>query len=164
MSNTTLTPSLSVSDLCAWLATQGWSPFALSVSRQFDRNGRISDAQERAARSMFAKAQKRQAARAAQAPANPVTEVGMYRLGESVYRVKLSRAGRLYAMEFTPNGETRFEYANGAIYRLSADNRMTLEDAKAIGAQVGICCVCGRDLIVEANIEAGIGPVCARRI
>ena len=164
MSNTTLTPSLSVSDLAAWLSDQRWSQFAQSLASAFQRYGRLTERQEASARSMYAKSQKRQAARVAQAPANPVTEVGMYRLGESVYRVKMSRAGRLYAMEFTPNGATRFQYANGVIYRLSADNRMTLEDAKSIGAQVGMCCVCGRDLIVEANIEAGIGPVCAQRI
>ena len=164
MSNTTLTPSLSVSDLAAWLSAQRWSQFAQSLASAFQRYGRLTERQEASARSMYAKSQKRQAQRVAQAPANPVTEVGMYRLGESVYRVKMSRAGRLYAMEFTPNGETRFQYANGVIYRLSADNRMTLEDAKAIGAEVGMCCVCGRDIIVEANIEAGIGPVCAQRI
>jgi hypothetical protein len=156
----TLTPSLSVSDLAAWLAQQQWSGFAVSLANAYTRYGRLSPRQEASARSMYAKAQERQAG----VPANPVTEVGMYRLGENVYRVKMSRSGRFYAMQFTPNGVTRFQYANGAIYRLSADNRMTLEDAKAIGAQVGICCVCGRDLIVEANIEAGIGPVCARRI
>lgn len=164
MSNTTLTPSLSVSDLAAWLADQRWSQFAQSLASAFQRYGRLTERQEASARSMYAKSQARQAARKAEAPANPVTEVGMYRLGENVYRVKMSQAGKLYAMEFTPNAEVRFTYARGVINRLSADNRMTLEDAKAIGAQVGICCVCGRDLIVEANIEAGIGPVCAKRI
>lgn len=113
---------------------------------------------------MFEKAQKRQVARQAQAPANPVTEVGMYRSGNDIYRVKLSQTGRLYAMLFTPQGESRFVYAGGAIHRLSADNRMTVEDAQAVGAQVGMCCVCGRDLIVQENIERGIGPVCARRV
>ena len=160
----TLTPSLSVSDLAVWLSNQRWSQFAQSLASAYQRYGRLTERQEASARSMYAKAQERQAQRQAQAPANPVTEVGMYRLGELVYRVKLSQAGRLYAMRFTPEGESRFAYEGGAINRLSADNRMTLADAQAIGAQVGICCVCGRDLIVQANIEAGIGPVCARRI
>lgn len=162
----TLTPSLSVEDLAKWLAHQQWSQFALSVARAYTRYGRLTAAQERSARSMYAKAQERRANRPAnqQAPENPVTEVGMYRLGDEIFRVKKSRAGRLYAMRFTPNGETRFQYVGGAIYRLSADNRMTLADARAVGAEVGICCVCGRDLIVEESVAAGIGPVCAQRV
>lgn len=160
----TLTPSLSVSDLATWLAEQRWSSFAQSLASAFARYGRLTERQEASARSMYAKAQARQAGRQAQAPVNPVTEVGMYRLGDDIYRVKLSQAGRLYAMKFTPNGESRFAYEGGAIHRLSADNRMTVEDAQAVGAQVGMCCVCGRDLIVEENIARGIGPVCARRV
>ena len=161
--STTLTP-ISVSDLAVWLGQQNWSSFAISLAQQFARNGRLSDKQEASARSMYEKAQARQAQRQVEAPANPVTEVGMYRLDDAIYRVKLSQAGRLYAMRFTPEGASRFAYEGGAIHRLSADNRMTLADAQQVGAQVGMCCVCGRDLIVEANIEAGIGPVCARRI
>lgn len=162
--STSSTPVLSVSDLAGWLSQQGWSNFAQSLASSYQRFGRLSDKQFEAGMKMYDKAQLRQAERQAQAPANPVTEVGMYRLGDSVYRVKLSNAGRLYAMRFTPEGESRFAYEGGAIHRLSASNRMTLADAQAIGAQVGMCCVCGRDLIVQANIEAGIGPVCARRI
>lgn len=156
--------TISVADLAGWLSQQNWSQFAVSLAQQFARNGRLSDKQEASARSMYAKSQERQAQRQVEAPANPVTEVGMYRLADAIYRVKLSQAGRLYAMRFTPEGASRFAYEGGAIHRLSADNRMTLADAQQVGAQVGMCCVCGRDLIVEANIEAGIGPVCARRI
>lgn len=167
MSNT-LTPSLSVSDLAAWLADQRWSPFAQSVAQQFARNGRISEKQEASARSMYAKAQARQAGRQAQAPANPVTEVGMYLNGEGVvYRVKRSQAGRLYASRYVPEAQARgdrFVYEGGAVYRLDATMRMTLEQAKALGAQYAQCCVCGRDLSAEESVEAGIGPVCAGRI
>jgi hypothetical protein len=159
MSNT-LTPSLSVPALAAWLSDQRWSRFAQDLAFAFQRFGKLTERQEAAARKMYATAQ----ARKVQAPANPVTEVGMYRVGDDIYRVKVSENGNFYAMRFTPNADKRFAYERGAIMRISADNRMTLEDAKAVGAQVGICCVCGRDLIVEANIEAGIGPVCAKRI
>lgn len=159
------TPTLiPVAELATWLGQQTWSQFAQSLASAYARYGRLTDRQEASARSMYAKAQARQAQRQVQAPANPVTEVGMYRLGDDIYRVKLSQAGRLYAMRFTPQGESRFAYEGGAIHRLSADNRMTVEDAQAVGAQVGMCCVCGRDLIVEENIARGIGPVCARRV
>jgi hypothetical protein len=57
--------------------------------------------------------------------------------------------------------EWSFEYAPGVIRYLSADTKMTLEEAKEFGALYGTCCVCGRTLTNESSIEAGIGPVCA---
>lgn len=38
-----------------------------------------------------------------------------------------------------------------------------LETAKKYGRLSGRCCSCGRDLTNEASIEAGIGPICARK-
>ena len=117
---------------------------------------------------MYEKAQARQAGRQAQAPVNPVTEVGMYLNAEGVaFRVKRSQAGRLYASRFVPEAQARadrFVYEGGAVYRLDASMRMTLEQAKALGAQYSQCCVCGRDLSAEQSVEAGIGPVCAGRL
>ena len=164
----TLTP-ISVSDLAVWLGQQTWSQFAVSLAQQFARNGRLSDKQEASARSMYEKAQARQAQRQAQAPANPVTEIGMYLNAEGVaYRVKQSKSsGRLYASRFVPEAQARadrFVYEGGAVYRLDASMRMTLEQAKALGAQYSQCCVCGRDLSAEESVEAGIGPVCAGRL
>ena len=165
----THTPSLSVADLAAWLAEQRWSSFAQSLASAFARYGRLTERQEASARSMYAKAQARQAQRQAQAPANPVTEVGMYLNAEGVvYRVKRSRqSGRLYASRYVPEAQVRsdrFVYEGGAVYRLDASMRMTLEQAKALGALHAQCCVCGRDLSAEESVEAGIGPVCAGRI
>ena len=163
----TSTP-ISIADLAVWLGQQTWSQFAVSLAQQFARNGRLSDKQEASARSMYEKAQARQAQRQAQAPANPVTEVGMYLNAEGVaFRVKMSRAGRLYAERFVPEAQARanrFVYEGGAVYRLDASMRMTLEQAKALGAQYAQCCVCGRNLSAEQSVEAGIGPVCAGRL
>jgi hypothetical protein len=166
--STTLFP-ISVAELASWLAEQTWSQFAVSVARQFERNGRISEAQEASARSMYAKAQARQAQRQVQAPVNPVTEVGMYLNAEGVaFRVKMSKStGRLYAERFVPEAEARadrFVYEGGAVYRLDASMRMTLEQAKALGAQYAQCCVCGRNLTADQSVEAGIGPICAGRL
>ena len=159
---------ISVSELAGWLAQQNWSAFAISLAQQFARNGRLSDKQEASARSMYEKSQARQAQRQAEAPANPVTEVGMYLNAEGiVFRVKESKAGRLYASRFVPEAQARadrFVYEGGAVHRLDASMRMTLEQAKALGAQYSQCCVCGRDLSAEVSVEAGIGPVCAGRL
>jgi hypothetical protein len=159
---------VSVSELATWLASQTWSSFAMSLSNAHSRYGRLTERQEASARSMYVKAQERQAQRAVVAPANPVTEVGMYINAEGVaYRVKQSRQGRLYASRFVPEAQARadrFVYEGGAVYRLDASMRMTLEQAKELGAQYSQCCVCGRDLSAEQSVEAGIGPVCAGRI
>lgn len=61
-------------------------------------------------------------------------------------------------------GEWGFEYAPGMVSHLTADTLMTLEEAKDFGALYGVCCVCGRTLTNEESIEAGIGPVCGRRL
>jgi hypothetical protein len=159
---------ISISELAIWLAQQNWSSFALSLAQQYTRNGRLSDKQESSARSMYEKSQARQAQRQVEAPANPVTEIGMYINAEGVaFRVKESKAGRLYASRFVPEAQARadrFVYEGGAVYRLDASMRMTLEQAKALGAQYSQCCVCGRDLSAEESVEAGIGPVCAGRL
>lgn len=163
----TLTP-ISTHDLALWLTTQHWSNFAQSLAHAYGRYGRLTERQEASARSMYAKAQERQAGRQAQAPANPVTEVGMYLNADGVaYRVKRSQAGRLYASRYVPEAQERadrFVYEGGAVYRLDASMRMTMEQAKALGAQYAQCCVCGRDLSAEQSVEAGIGPVCAGRL
>jgi hypothetical protein len=108
---------------------------------------------------------------------DPVTEPGIYRTADArLFKVQRSKeSGNLYAKELvaiggdrlTENGETvqwEFRYAAGAIYRLTATERVTLEQAKAFGIQYGVCCVCGALLKDAKSVAAGIGPVCAKRI
>jgi hypothetical protein len=89
--------------------------------------------------------------------------VGMYRTQDGeMYRVHESReTGRLYAKHLNVL-EFKFEYAQGAIYRLTPSDRMSLEEACAFGVQTGFCCVCGKFLTDPDSVARGIGPVCAR--
>ena len=91
-----------------------------------------------------------------------VIAVGMYRTADGeIYRVHQSReTGNLYAKVLTLDG---FEYAQGAIRKLSASDKMTLEQAKAFGVETGMCCVCGIMLTDERSVANGIGPVCATK-
>lgn len=99
-----------------------------------------------------------------QAPQRPpVTEAGVYMLDEIVYRVKPSQQGRLYALAFDPETQS-FEYAAGAIKRLSSEDLMTVEQAEKFGQRFGICAVCGRVLTNPKSITRGIGPVCADKL
>lgn len=92
---------------------------------------------------------------------------GMHRVNGTIFKVQraIHGSGNLYAKALLEdgNGGWAFEYAPGAIRNLSEDTKMTLDEAKEWGALYGTCCVCGRTLTDEASIEAGIGPVCAKR-
>ena len=101
---------------------------------------------------------------------DPVVEAGMYRKDGVIYKVQkaVHGSGNLYAKELLPpaekGGKASFAYAKGAIRKLQASDRLSLEDAKKFGALYGSCCVCGRVLTKEESIEAGIGPICASRV
>jgi hypothetical protein len=163
MSTATLPPLTREERVVAWLRDNaGTNNFLRSVLHNFDRFGRLSDKQLEAVERNMARPVR-------QANPNPVTEVGMYRDADGViFRVKRSRdAGNLYAMRFHPEAQERserFTYERGGIYRLSADQRMTVEQAQEIGVQFGICCVCGAELTATDSVIAGIGPVCAGRV
>jgi hypothetical protein len=93
---------------------------------------------------------------------NPVTEVGMYQVASgAIYRVQAARGtGNLYAKVLNILGG--FDYEQGAIRKLSASDKMTLEQAQAFGVATGLCCVCGAFLTDAKSVARGIGPVCAK--
>lgn len=101
----------------------------------------------------------------------PATEAGMYRHDGDIYKVQraVHGSGKLYAKKLVvhdTNSESatvNFEYAPGIFKELSADDRLSLEDAREFGALYGTCCVCGRLLTQELSIALGIGPVCGSR-
>lgn len=124
---------------------------------------------------------RQESAPAAAAPVQDVDLEGMHRVGDEIFKVQraVHGSGNLYAKRLVmvepdcggcANGEpcgagcawsASFEYAPGIVRTLSAETKMTLEQAKEFGALYGTCCVCGRTLTDEKSIEAGIGPVCA---
>ncbi len=65
--------------------------------------------------------------------------------------------------DVTDGEKASWEYQGAAARFVKAEQRMTLEQAKAFGAIYGVCCNCGATLTDETSIEAGIGPVCAGR-
>lgn len=120
-----------------------------------------------------ARPQNQQAPRLAPQPATRQAlgsvEPGMYRTPDgTIWKVQLAvhGSGKPYAKRLVvePGQPGTFVYEPGAITRLRADHRMTLDDAKAFGALYGVCCQCGRTLTDEGSIADGIGPVCAGRL
>lgn len=176
-------------NLIDFLRTRTRSGFAQSLVRYYERNGRLTPAQEAAARGMYEQAMYGDAARTAvttvlhdtcgdtcdhgnedearmvadeMAAADTVTEPGFYLLGEQVYKVKRSQAGHLYAMLRVPGG---WEYQRGAITRLTATHKVTPEVAAQYGAATGICIFCNAELDDADGLgkRVGVGPVCCRR-
>ena len=163
----TATPT-PIAQVISWAIDQTWSEFAQDIAYQFHTKG-LTPNQEKAIRGMYEKClAKAQAKAEVPAPVSPVTEAGMYRQDGVVYRVRPSRgSGNLYALRYVPEGsdeKARFVYAPGMVRRLSATDRLTLDEAKALGHEFGQCCVCGAELKDPKSVAAGIGPVCAKRV
>lgn len=89
----------------------------------------------------------------------PELDEGMYRVGEDIFKVYHTQAGHLATKQLTEDG---FEYTGKRpLSFITAEHRMTLDEAKEYGKVTGTCCNCGRTLTNEESIEAGIGPICA---
>lgn len=97
------------------------------------------------------------------APRRAAVDPGMYRKDGVIFKVQLAvhGSGKPYAKRLDHG---TFIYEVGAINRLTAENRMTLDQAEEFGKLYGICCVCGATLTDEKSIARGIGPVCAGRV
>lgn len=99
-------------------------------------------------------------------PASPrITEEGVYQTADGeIYRVQASReSGNLYAKRLNVF-EGGFEYEQGAVRKLSPSDRLSVEQAKALGVQYGFCVVCGILLTDPKSVQQGIGPVCIKRV
>jgi hypothetical protein len=165
-----VTDTITTDQLIDWLEAQTWSDFAQSLAAYASRKGNLSEAQEASARSMYAKCAARAATKTA-APTieNPATEPGFYCLNDTIYRLRLSQAGNLYALRLlTDDGLSkadRWQYTKGITNRLSADDLLTAEKAAELGRHLGICCMCGDTLEDKDGLGAalGIGPHCIRK-
>lgn len=101
-------------------------------------------------------------------------EIGMYRKTDGrMFRVYPARnGGHLLCKELVPDSEPgwskdckwSFEYRGAAHRFVSANERMTLEEAKRFGHDFGVCCCCGALLTDPDSVARGIGPVCASKV
>jgi hypothetical protein len=146
--------------------------FMLDMKARVQRGWTLSAAQYAAIERCAA----RDAERTTSQPADPVTETGMYRAGADVFKVQRGKdSGALYAKKLiSHNGDrlmesgdvkrVEFEYAPGWVRSLSAANRMTVDEAKALSIRFGFCVVCGAFLKDAKSVARGIGPICIKNI
>jgi hypothetical protein len=77
------------------------------------------------------------------------------------YKVQTSKSsGKRYAKVYQGG---KWVFAPGAIYKLTAADKMTAEQASRFGHTTGSCINCHKTLIVKRSVELGYGPVCAEQ-
>lgn len=98
-------------------------------------------------------------------------EPGYYQLGEDIYKVQMNREetrayAKILVVDSSEDGTNkgRFEYAPGAISKLSPEMALGEEAASEFGQLYGFCCICGLKLTNEESIERGIGPICRAKM
>lgn len=88
---------------------------------------------------------------------------GMYKVGDNIFKVYRTRESDILVTKQLI--DEHFEYTGKKpLSFITAEHRMTLDEAKAYGQVTGTCCVCGRKLTNETSIANGIGPVCEGRV
>ena len=104
-----------------------------------------------------------------------VTEVGIYRVGDRIFKVLPSRSSdRHYAKELTgfhwedrmpvadeDGAPLKFVYAKGAMREIRREHRVSLDFERAFGQLTGACIDCGKLLTDPKSIDYGKGPVCS---
>lgn len=99
-------------------------------------------------------------------PVAALPEEGLYVVGEDVYKVQAARAngsGQVYAKKMDSEGY--FQYVGRKpLSLLTADKKMSLEQAAAYGKLYGHCIRCSRDLTDEFSIEHGLGKICYEKM
>lgn len=95
--------------------------------------------------------------------ANPVTELGLYFLDGSVYKVVRSQmSNKLYAKKLdTETGN--WNYDAGYFQSLNADLKLTQEQAELFGSMHNRCACCGAWLEDIISVAYFVGPVCSKK-
>lgn len=92
---------------------------------------------------------------------------GAYRAADgTLYQVYPAREheGMLAKEIIADETGVSFHYVGRADRFVTADQKLTLDEAAEFGQTFGVCCECGRLLTDPDSIAAGIGPVCAGRL
>ena len=84
--------------------------------------------------------------------------IGVYKKDGDYYRVaQLRNSERRAAYRW--NGR-RWDYARGYVFRLTANELLSVEEVRAFGLRTGMCAICGRTLTDPESVQKGIGPIC----
>lgn len=87
------------------------------------------------------------------------TEPGFYLVDQKVFKLVMSREGRLYAKQTTARG---LEYVPGAMARIFADQKLSPAQIAEQGLEQGFCIVCSSEFEDPTSKHIGIGPTCGK--
>jgi len=176
-----------VADLAAWLRTQTWSDFAVSLAKWHAEKGFLSPKQIASGSSMRAKIVARETKKVEEKVADDSDPIdlsdlpsGYYAVpgGETRLKIRVARPtknSRWFGYIFVSDGA---EYGQRKNYgrqapeanysgKIRDELKAVLADPHealtAYGKLTGTCGSCGRMLEDENSIAAGIGPICARK-
>ncbi len=149
--------------LIDWLREQTWSDFAQSLAQAHQRYGSLTERQQAAAEKMRTEAKARNEGNAPQPAVDP--EPGFYVVDGTFYRVQFNKdETRVYGKMFHDEGKF-WEYVGRKPFgMLTADTKVTVEDAAKFGHAHGVCLMCGRTLSDPQSVAQGIGPICIKKI
>lgn len=100
----------------------------------------------------------------AAAEATPAADApeGIHLVDGTYYKVQVAvhGSGHKYAKVWD-EGTEHWDYAPGAIRRLSSETVVSATEAARFGQLYGRCCFCSRQLTDERSVAVGYGPDCA---
>lgn len=173
--------------LVRWLEQQSWSEFAVSLAKQARDRGTLSRKQRAAAENMRDKCLAREKARQARDEAQealPVydaliagfeasTVAGLKYPAVFYQGIKFYPATRFPGVIYLKrkgdylgkiNAEGHLVTQHEAVRKIVEGMGDNLEEAiRKEGYRTGACALCGRELTDPDSIQAGVGPICAKR-
>lgn len=158
---------------------EGWEPDQLNMWLELEELPVL--AQSDASKFIDALKQRAYKPKGAEPGKKIATEDGIYKMGNTIYKIRHSQTGKQWAYELKvsepdcggcANGEpcgagctadVSFDWV-GTVAKagITADSKLTYEEAKAFGHLYGVC-IYGHPLSNEISIELGIGPVCGEK-
>lgn len=73
--------------------------------------------------------------------------------------------GKAYAKKLVLSGNKgSWVYAPGMVFKLVDARPLSVEEAAKLGKLHGCCFVCGKTLSDPKSVQAGIGPVCSKKL
>ena len=101
-------------------------------------------------------------------PKAPTARPGLYVRNGEVFKVTESKRnpGQYVAklIGTMDRGHRKATFVKGMVWKLTEDERMSAEQAKAYGDKFGQCVNCGKALNDPASVKLGMGPVCHKRL
>lgn len=136
--------------------------FALSLVSQFERKGALSDKQLPYVKSLIGKVVKILGGDTPEPTTSSALAEGVYFKDDKYILIYTTGKGYLAGkLLFINGGRGKWVYSKGIMAGVTADHRLTAEQASVFGKTHAFCVFCARDLTDQRSLAVGYGPTCA---